>query len=125
MKKSNVMTKLMFVLVVLGMTFTSCSNDDSETNDTETQDTTEIARSSEVDDVAAIVGDIIIDSYEVQEASDAGRYAVQSALPDCVTITVILEQGFREITVDFGSEGCMIQGHLLKGQIILFIYKRS
>ncbi|OUR94463.1 hypothetical protein A9Q87_02150 [Flavobacteriales bacterium 34_180_T64] len=124
MKKENVMTKFMLVLMILGLTFTSCSNEESETNTSVTQDTSEVALSSEVDDVAAIIGDIVIDSYEFQESNSAGRYAEQSALPDCVMITVVLEQGFREITVDFGSEGCMVQGHVLKGQIV-FTYTRD
>ncbi|WP_204343843.1 hypothetical protein [Psychroserpens algicola] len=120
------MTKLMFTLVVLGLTFTSCSDDGSSLPEEEQSvDISEVALSSEVDAAASVIGDIIIDAYEGQESDALNRTdGQQSGLPDCVTITVVVQQGFREVTVDFGTEGCEVHGHVLKGQIV-FSYTRD
>ena len=40
-------------------------------------------------------------------------------LPDCVTITVVAQQNYRELTIDFGTEGCEVRNNILKGKIIL------
>ena len=122
MKKIDLTKKVMFFLVVLGLAFTSCS--DEESVDTQEQDTTEVAKSSEIDEIEVVLGDVIIDSYEGQESDELGRSAQQSGLPACVTITVVMQQNYREVTVDFGTEGCIVNGHLLKGQIV-FTYSRN
>ncbi|MDG5490112.1 hypothetical protein [Psychroserpens sp. SPM9] len=121
------MTKLMFTLVVLGLTFTGCSNEDSVAQEEQNEDLTEVRLSSEIDKAASVVGDIIIDAYEGQELSETGRLAEgqqRNGLPNCVTVTVVAQQGFREVTVDFVDEGCEVLGHLLKGQIV-FSYTRN
>ena len=122
MKKIDLTKKVMFFLVVLGLAFTSCS--DEESVDTQEQDTTEVAKSSEIDEIEVVLGDVIIDAYEGQESDELGRSAQQSGLPACVTITVVMQQNYREVTVDFGTEGCIVNGHLLKGQIV-FTYSRN
>ncbi|WP_323786900.1 hypothetical protein [Psychroserpens sp.] len=125
MKKRHVFKKSILMLSVLAFAFVSCSEDESVEADTQTRDMTEVRLASEVDIAGATISDIIIDSYENQERNELNRTTSdQSYLPDCVTVTVVLEQGFREITLDFGSEGCIINGHLLKGQII-FSYTRD
>ncbi|MFT4782023.1 MAG: hypothetical protein ACI9SD_001714 [Pseudohongiellaceae bacterium] len=124
---SKVITKLMFSLVVLGLTCTSCSKDDTVAQEEQNEDISEVRLSSEIDKAASVVGDIIIDAYEGQELSDANRLAedqLRNGLPDCVTITVVAQQGFREVTVDFGTAGCVVNGHLIKGQIV-FSYTRN
>ncbi|WP_283636069.1 hypothetical protein [Aquaticitalea lipolytica] len=122
MKKIDLTKKVMFFLVVLGLAFTSCS--DEESVDTQEQDTTEVAKSSEIDEIEVVLGDVIIDAYEGQESDELGRSAQQSGLPACATITVVMQQNYREVTVDFGTEGCIVNGHLLKGQIV-FTYSRN
>jgi hypothetical protein len=124
MKKFNQTAKLMLILLVLGMTFTNCSNDEAVEVSSQDQDTAELARSSEIDEAEALLGDLIIESYEAQEADESDRLAQQRSIPDCVSITVVLEQGYRQVTLDFGNEGCTVRGHLLKGQII-FTYERN
>ncbi|WP_422107383.1 hypothetical protein [Winogradskyella sp.] len=113
-------------LLVLGLVFTSCS-DDNETFETEAQlaeDTSEVERSAEIDQVDTILGDLVIDAYEGQELSESGRGTYTSGIPECVTITIVAEQGYREVTLDFGTEGCIINGHLIQGQIV-FDYTRD
>jgi hypothetical protein len=125
MKKSKFLVLGMLSLVVLGMTYTSCSNENPVNTEEQNLDVNEVALATQVDDIEVVLGDIIIDAYEGQESSDVGRSVPQqSALPECVTISVILEQNFREVTVDFGTDGCFVHGHLLMGQIV-FAYTRN
>ncbi|SDR91959.1 hypothetical protein SAMN04515667_0991 [Formosa sp. Hel1_31_208] len=114
-------SKVMLAFVVLGLAFTSCSNDEAAVP-AETQNTeiSEVALSSEIDTAANVIGDVIISAYEGQESDELGRLAEpDSGLPECVTITLVAQQNFRELTLDFGTEGCVVNGHLLRGQIVL------
>lgn len=133
-KKFNVIKKGILSLMVLVLTFTSCSNNDevAETEDV-TQSTLEVQRSAEIDQIDSVLGDIVIDAYEAQEStaerngvatnsSDDTFYAKD--IPDCVTITVVAQQNYREVTLDFGTEGCVVNGHLIQGQIV-FDYTRN
>lgn len=133
-KKFNVIKKGVLSLVVLGLTFIACSDNDevAETEDV-TQSTLEVQRSAEIDQIDTILGDIVIDAYEAQEStaersgvatnsSDDTFYAKD--IPDCVTITVVAQQNYREVTLDFGTEGCVVNGHLIQGQIV-FDYTRN
>lgn len=111
-------TLLMIFSIVIFMT--SCSSDEQEENLEENAiDYSEVSRSSQVDEASAIMDDISIEVYETQEASEDDRAPANFNLPECVTITVVAQLNFREITIDFGSEGCMVHGNLLKGQIVL------
>jgi hypothetical protein len=121
-------------LVVLGLIFTSCSsNEDATEPESEVQDTLEVQRSAEIDQIDTVLGDLVIDAYEEQEltadrieygAEDSERITYSRDIPDCVTITIVAQQGYRQVTLDFGAEGCLVRGHLLKGQII-FDYTRD
>ncbi|WP_299361262.1 hypothetical protein [Winogradskyella sp.] len=120
MKNLNVFKKGIFCLVVLGLVFTSCSDND-ETSGTGDlgQDTTEVQRSAEIDQVDNILGDMVVDAYEGQELSESGKGVYTSGIPECVTVTLVAEQGYRELTLDFGTEGCIVNGHLIQGQIVI------
>lgn len=125
MKKLNQQTvKWMLVLVVFGLTFTNCSNEETDKMTSEEQDTTELTKSSEIDEAEVFLGDLIIESYEYQEAEVSARLPQQRSIPDCVNITMVMDKGYRQVTMDFGSEGCMVRDHLLKGQIV-FTYERN
>ena len=125
MKRRQVFKKSIFMLVLMAFAIVSCSDEDSVETEEQNGDITEMMLASEVDITGETISDIIIDFYENQERSELDRIAdSQSYLPDCVTVTVVLEQGFREVTLDFGIEGCVINNHLLKGQII-FSYTRN
>ena len=135
MKNLNSLKRGILSLVVLGLAFTSCSDNDeaSETVDL-SQDTTEVQRSAEIDQIDNILGDVVIDAYEQQEFETGDRIAYTEDgterttysrdIPECVTITVVAQQNYREVTLDFGSEGCVVNGHLIQGQIV-FDYTRD
>ena len=87
----------------------------------------EVALSSEIDRASDSMDDIAIQVYEDQEEAEIGGMIDENELlnrtvsdfPDCVTITVVIEAMSREITIDFGTEGCLINGNTLKGKMIL------
>ena len=120
MKNMNLNLRLLFAIVALGFFITGCSDNDEPVNNDEQQlDYSEVARSAEVDKASASIDDISIDVYETQEASEDTHAPVNFNLPECVTVTVVLEQNYREITIDFGEEGCLVHGNFLQGKIIL------
>lgn len=122
MRKLNLTSKLL-MLMVLSIVFTGCSENEPIEIDTQTQDIEEVAMSAEVDEASEILDEIAIDAYETQEASEnpVGRSTGVETypLPNCVTVTIVAEQNSREITIDFGEEGCEVRGHVLKGKIHL------
>lgn len=125
MKITNHILRGALVLLIIGFTFNSCSDNDDENTDLQdnVQDTLELARAAEVDAASASVEDIVVEVFEFDEANPNGR-VMPPNLPDCVTITIVAEQAFREVTIDFGAEGCLVRGHVLKGQIV-FTYNRD
>jgi len=126
MKKMNLTRNMFVVLAVFTLTFFGCSDNKAvEINEQELQqDYSEVVLSSEIDEASAAMDDIAIDVFETQESSETGRTLPHFNVPDCVTVTVVIEQNFREITIDFGTEGCLIRGNVLKGKIILS-YERN
>ncbi|WP_299111183.1 hypothetical protein [uncultured Winogradskyella sp.] len=134
MKNFRALRKATLNLAVLGLIFTSCSdNNETTTSETEAEDILEIQRSAEIDQIDTVLGDLIIDAYEEQELTadrvqyneyGSDRMEYSRDIPDCVIITVVAQQGFRQVTLDFGSEGCIINEHLIQGQIT-FDYTRN
>ena len=115
MKHFNLTFRLIITVFALSLFTLSCSDDETVENDQpEAQDYTEVSRSAEIDYASSAIDDISIEVYEIQEAP-----ANFNMLPGCVTVTVVMEQNYREITIDFGSDPCLINGNLLQGQIVL------
>lgn len=116
-------SKLMLIAIIVSFT-ASCSNDNEAIDNQEQQvDYSEVVLESQMDRASETMDDIALDVYETQETSEANRSIANFNLPDCVTITVVIEQNSREITIDFG-DGCEVHGNILKGQIVL-TYERN
>ncbi|MEM6516311.1 MAG: hypothetical protein AAF688_09020 [Bacteroidota bacterium] len=125
MKPFKLVLKLLTITFISALTFSSCSeNEDEVVTETITTDALEVQLSAEIDQVDNILGDLIIDAYEEQEIDELDRVAYSASIPECVTITLVAQQNFREVTLDFGTEGCFVNGHLLRGQIV-FDYTRN
>ena len=125
MKNLKLTNNVWMFLVVVGLVFTACSNNDTDEQE-EAQDYSEVALSSEIDRASDSMDDIAIQVYEDQEEVETGganneNVSVRTItdFPDCVTITVVIESMSREITIDFGTEGCVINGNTFKGKMIL------
>ena len=101
----------------MALVFTSCTKDESAPTD-EQQNMGELKMAAEIDDIETAIEDVVIVTYEGQEASESNRNANPPAtLPDCVTITALIQQNHREVVIDFGSVGCQVNGHTISGQI--------
>ncbi|MFT4660356.1 MAG: hypothetical protein ACI8XB_000619 [Patiriisocius sp.] len=120
MKSLNKKFKLILTALAILMMFSSCTKDEDVVADVQSTDTTEIKKSSEVDKATEAMDDIALDVFEKQQfGEDNGSDVDFSSLPDCVTVTIVFTQNHREITIDFGTEGCEVNGNILKGKIIL------
>ncbi|MBT8253290.1 MAG: hypothetical protein HKN00_13910 [Flavobacteriaceae bacterium] len=121
MKIMKLNLKLLMAVFALSVFALSCSDNETvETPEPVEQDYSEVSRSAEIDKASDSIDDIAIEVYEIQEESETNRSTAEfNMLPECVTVTVVMQQNYREITIDFGTEGCLIHGNLLKGQIVL------
>ena len=120
MKNLNLKNKTVIILMVLGLFLSACTNEESGNDDSQTQDYSEVVLSSDADKAIAAMDDIAFDVYNVQESSETSRMSSTfNNLPDCVTITLVAQQNFRELTLDFGTDGCLVHGNLLKGIMVL------
>ena len=125
MKNSSVLKKGIFSLFILGLLFTSCSdNDDVLEEENQLEDTLEVKQSAEIDQIDTVLADLIIEAYEEEETPLADRSLYTRAIPECVTITVVAQQNYRQVTIGFGEEGCIVNGHFIQGQIV-FDYTRN
>lgn len=118
MKQFRLTTKTLSLLLAMSLCFTCC-NTENESIDEPEADYTEVMRSSEIDRASDSMDDISLRIFEIQENSEVTRSTADFQLPDCVTITVVMQQNYREITIDFGTNGCLIDGNLYQGQILL------
>lgn len=124
MRKLNVIKQMFMVAAGVSLALFSCSENEAVENFEQDLDSTEVALAAEIGLASEAMDDIAIDAYEAQEAEEnpIGRTNNGNesyTLPDCVTTTVVAEQNHRELTIDFGEEGCEVRGHILKGKIIL------
>lgn len=93
---------------------TACQNENttSESIDEVAIDDQLAQRSAEIDLIADDI-DFIVEEGMIEDET------YTSFLPDCVTITSVISQGFRERTVDFGT-GCELpNGNILSGMITM------
>lgn len=120
MKHLKFTSVLYLGLIALILSFTSCTKDNESIEEPITADSQlELERAAEVDAVESALSDLVIQVYENDNDNASGRFTQPPALPDCVTITLEVQQNFRELTIDFGSEGCLVRGHILKGQLVI------
>ncbi|MDP5081054.1 MAG: hypothetical protein NWP87_00250 [Winogradskyella sp.] len=125
-KDLNVFKNSIVVLMLIGLITMSCSTKEDEAAEIDNQidNTLEVKYSTEIDQVDNALGDLIIQIYEAEESDTSGRLTQLRDVPECITMAVIIQQGYRQVTIDFGTEGCMVRGHLLRGQIV-FDYTRD
>lgn len=125
MKTMKLKTKTLLSLLFLGLLFTACTDNESTEPVSQEEDLTEMVQSTEMDQISASLEDVIIEIYEDQESAEAkGIMNSRTAFDTCVTVSLDMEQNFRQLTVDFAEGGCIIRGHLYEGQIVI-TYERD
>lgn len=110
----------MLTVLSCSLVLTSCSKDDDSTNDEETTTvnlTAEQSKQTAETDVATDGLFNIIDlAYGEQEA---GAGNLVSFFPNCVTITISMQNGVKFVALDFG-QGCTLpNGNTVAGKIYL------
>lgn len=107
------MTLILFTLIVVSCQSEEGTNAEAEIDLKSTE--TEAALDKVSDETSVIIEEAyLIEAFPETKSSANERY-----LPDCVTITVVLVQNMKTVTVDFG-EGCELRnGNVVAGKLIL------
>ena len=120
MKTFNLTNKVVMATMVFSLLFTACTDLGSDNQESDTTGYEELVLSTDADNAIAVMDDIAFEVYNEQESTDSSRMNSSfNSLPDCVTITLLAEQNSRELTLDFGTEGCLVHGNVLKGIMVL------
>ena len=122
MKQFKRTGKIVLSLCIIAL-LASCSNDKVEM-EPQQLDYSEVAQLSEIDGDLEAIDEITLKVIETQETSEFSKMPPDFNMPASLTITVELQQNYREVTLDFGTEGCEINGKTYKG-VILMTYTRN
>ena len=121
MKKQKLNLSIL-VLVLFGLMLTSCQDDTiviDETVANQEIDLKSTETETELDEVSDESSAIIEEAYMMEEYPETKSHVTDRYLPDCVTITIVLVQNIKTVTIDFG-DGCELRnGNLVSGKIIL------
>lgn len=123
----NLILKITISIFFLGTVFISCKEDSlALETDLASKDLSTAITQSEIEDISEGVNDIIENAYfdiENNNAlkSDDDKNVEQNFFPDCLTITKVIVDGHKNVTLDYG-EGCLIRNdNFLSGIIIMDI----
>jgi hypothetical protein len=122
MKTQNT-TKIFTALFTAGILLTACQ---SGSNDIVSQETTtqisatQVAVETEVDNVTDDITVIVDQAYADEEfANKSATTAATRYLPDCATVTKVITDATKDITIDFGKACELRNGNTVSGKIIL------
>jgi hypothetical protein len=112
----------MIALALFGLVLSSC-NDSAIIEDdlnVEAIDLKAAESEAEVDQVSEETSSIIEEAFLMQEHPETKTHPITDRyLPDCVTITVVIVQNMKTVTIDFG-DGCELRnGNFVSGKILL------
>jgi len=124
--KRQKLTFGIIALALFGLVLTSCNESDTIQEEliTEEIDLKAAETEAEIDKVSDESSAIIEEAYLMEEFPITKSNVTDRYLPDCVTITVVIVQNMKTVTLDFG-EGCELRnGNLVSGKIIM-TYERD
>jgi len=124
--KRQKLTFGIIALALFGLVLTSCNDSDTIQEDlsTEAIDLKAVETEAEIDKVSDESSAIIEEAYLMEEFPNTKSNVTDRYLPDCVTITVVIVQNMKTVTLDFG-DGCELRnGNLVSGKIIM-VYERD
>ncbi len=105
------------VIALLSVFIIGCDRDESDNELIESFDLEETALTAKVDNATEVVSDTFLQIYEFEESTIKGPF--HPHLPDCAVISVEITDTTKEVTVDFGSEGCEVRGHIVRGKVMM------
>ncbi len=109
------------VLGLFGLVLTNCQSEDALIDTTATLEVDQKSTETEVqlDEISDETSALIEEAYLTEEFPETKSNATDRYLPDCVTITIVLVQNMKTVTIDFG-DGCELRnGNVVSGKIIL------
>jgi len=109
------------MLALVGLLMTSCQDEDTiiDVPTSQEVDLKSTETEAELDKISDESSAIIEEAYLMEEFPETKSNASDRYLPDCVTITIVLVQNMKTVTIDFG-EGCELRnGNIVSGKIIL------
>ncbi len=119
MKRSILLLSSIFMLFTFIIMDTSCSDDEDLTDVPEAQDTTKVVMNEESSEDAAFVTDIYMDAIgDVLVGSDENTSKNVSST--CAEVTIEPDDLLsypKTLTIDYGTDGCDMNGHTVKGTI--------
>ena len=124
--KRQKLTFGIIALALFGLVLTSCNESDTIQEEliTEEIDLKAAETEAEIDKVSDESSAIIEEAYLMEEFPITKSNVTDRYLPDCVTITVVIVQNMKTVTLDFG-EGCELRnGNFVSGKIIM-TYERD
>lgn len=119
MKNTGFYLNTGLALLSLVIMLSSCTEDDAVVVNDPAQDMVEMSRATEMDEIDMVLGDLVVNTFQQQESSDTDRSVYNNQLPECVTITAVVAQNNVSVTLDFGDEGCLVNGNVMRGQILM------
>jgi len=124
--KRQKLTFGIIALALFGLVLTSCNESDTIQEELITEEIDLKAAETEavIDKVSDESSAIIEEAYLMEEFPITKSNVTDRYLPDCVTITVVIVQNMKTVTLDFG-EGCELRnGNFVSGKIIM-TYERD
>jgi len=127
MKMSNLKLRLILLLMVSGLLFTSCEESNSvdvlEVPEAiSEEETIALVESDDIsDEVDNIIDDFLIGDLSLGNKTEASKEenGNHGGMPDCVTKTIVITDTTKTVTLDFG-DGCELPNdHVLAGKIIM------
>ena len=101
---------MFLILILIG-----CDKDETNESLVDAIDLDEANFTAMVDTATEVLSDTFLQVYESEE--NLAKSPVHPYLPECATITVEATNTSKEITIDFGSEGCDVRGYVIKGKL--------
>ncbi|WP_298541301.1 hypothetical protein [uncultured Aquimarina sp.] len=81
-------------------------------------DSEEAVLTAKIDDGTEVLSDLTMQGFEDEES--LAKSGNNRFLPDCATVTVELTNTSKNVTIDFGTDGCEVRsGHIVKGKILM------
>ncbi|MCB0472706.1 MAG: hypothetical protein KDC69_02580 [Flavobacteriaceae bacterium] len=109
----------LILLMFLGLILGSCSNNDTTGDGLNDLDLKTAQDEAEVDNISDESSAIIEEAFLTEESPETKSSSTDRYLPDCVTITAVIEQNTKTVTIDFG-DGCSLRnGNDLSGKIVI------
>ncbi|WP_274475292.1 hypothetical protein [Mangrovimonas aestuarii] len=122
MKKNLFKASMVSAIFAFSLAFTGCSKEDtlSEQNQNQEQNMVEVVLAAQMDQITTSIEDLIIETYQNQESETSRQNTENQVMnSDCMSISAVIQAGFKQVTIDFGNEGCSINGYVYKGKIIM------